>query len=181
MKAYVCTIGEKTTDICIEQLERYGFEVVVLAEKEPWPVKYKKFLELASKEKANCIRVDADVIVNKNVKIFERKNWDRYYMAQGTLFDFYRNDIFIGQPVWYSASCFQIILENFDQLDLIRPEASAWRLKQINDWTHNFDEIMGMHGFAQDQETMDRAYRNKALRKQMEHFDFELAHKILNL
>ena len=42
MIAYVTSVGEKTTEICCEQLERYGFDVYFFNKKESWADKYKE-------------------------------------------------------------------------------------------------------------------------------------------
>ena len=47
MKAYVTSIRELTTKICCEQLRKFGFEIVLLDQKESWIEKYKKFIQLA--------------------------------------------------------------------------------------------------------------------------------------
>ena len=65
MKAYLTTIGELTTDICKKQLERFGYEVIVLGGIEAWPDKYKRFIETANED---CIRIDADIVPNENIK-----------------------------------------------------------------------------------------------------------------
>ena len=69
MNAYLCTIGEPTTNLCKSQLERFGFEVVLLDKVEPWIDKYKRVIAMADED---CIRIDADIIPNKNIKLFQR-------------------------------------------------------------------------------------------------------------
>jgi len=66
MKAFITSIGEKTTKICCEQLSKFGFEIILLDEIEPWINKYKKFINMANED---CLRVDADIIVNEQIKL----------------------------------------------------------------------------------------------------------------
>lgn len=183
MKAYVTSIGEKTTDICCDQLRKFGFDVVLLDEKMSWVDKYKAFIVLAQSKGENCLRVDADVIVNENIK-FALKCEDKnkkicFSMAQMQVFDFYKNNLCIGQPMIYSKRTLDIIRENLDKIRADRPETSAWRMKGINDGTLTFDyKIYGIHGIGQSDEAMDRAERNKEDRGQSKEYDFELSRKL---
>ena len=180
MRAYVCSIGEKTTDICVSQLEKYGFDVVMLGGVEAWIDKYKRFIDMASATGQECIRVDADIIVNKN--IVGATDGFGVLMAQFKVYDFYKNDVSVGQPCWYSAEGLQIIKKHWnDFYDRKRPESSAWRLEQVNKRTYTSDLIVGMHGFFQDDAHMDRAEINKEDRGQAENFDFKLARKLKSL
>lgn len=191
MKAYVTTIGEKTTDICCEQLERFGFEVLVLRGEEPWPQKYQRFITSAIQNvgEGGCIRVDADVILNKNI-IDATRDFDSialgykrmpYLMAQWQCYDFYRNNVGVCSPVYYSKEALEVIKEDFNQLDLRRPEATAWRLPKINKHTYSGYMIVGMHGFFQDGDHLARHLENKIERKQMEEYDFDLAKRLMAL
>lgn len=180
MKAYVTSIGEKTTQICVDQLKLFGFDVVLLDTKEDWFSKYKRFINLA---KEDCIRVDADIIVNQNIIdplrfTFGFNNW---LMVQFKVYDLYKNNVHTGIPVMYKEDAINIIRYNFDKLDKTRPEATAWRLPEINPFTFNIDEVVGMHGFFQDREAMLRHIKNKIERKQMGDYHFDLAEKLMNL
>mgnify|MGYP001577335249 CR=1 FL=1 len=177
LKAYLTTIGERTTDICKWQLERLGFEVVLLDKVEPWGEKYRRFIRLANE---NCLRVDADVIVNKN--ILECKNLPDDVMAQFTCFDFYRNDVWNTCPVYYGKEISEIIKSNLDKIGNNRPETEAWRLPQVQPLTLILDKkCYGMHGFFQDDATHGRAYQNRKDRGQLEQFDFELVERLKKL
>jgi hypothetical protein len=175
MKAYITSIGERTTDICKWQLERLGFDTVLLDKKESWERKYRKFIETANED---CWRIDADVIVNKKIKKVSGIIYSTAIMIQFKVFDFYKNDIHIGQPIFYKKEAIDIIKKNIDEIRPDRPEASAWRLEEINPRTYTDDTILGMHGFFQDKETRERARENKIARKQIDDFDFELVEKL---
>lgn len=176
MKAYVTSIGERTTKLCCEQLTMFGFEVVLLDKQESWHKKYKRFLREANED---CIRIDADIIPNKRIEAVHTYVDSDYLMVQFKTYGFYRNDISITSPVFYKKDCFKIL--NGMDLDENRPETSAWRNKYINMRTHTSDVIVGLHGFFQDKETMERAYKNKVERKQLDMYDFELARKVAKL
>jgi len=182
MKAYLCTIGETTTEICQEQLNRFGFEVVLLSDKESWYDKYKRFINLASD---SCIRIDADVIPNENVARISNEVDFLYnfygvepLMVQFKGYDFYKNNIGVSSPVYYSAQALQIIGANLDNINPNRPEATAWRLPEINEFTYTSEMVVGLHGFFQDGNTFDRAMQNKIDRKQIDLYDFTLAEQL---
>lgn len=182
MKAYLCSVGEKTTQICKEQLERFGFEVVLFDEKEKWEDKYKRFINTANED---CLRVDADVVPNKNIEFlkiapYSFRNLDKL-MIQCKGYDFYKNDIGVIGIVFYRKQAIDIIKRDFNFIDLRRPEATAWRLPDINKYTETEEIICGLHGFGQDEETMMRAFEHKVARKQIEQYDFSLANKLSKL
>lgn len=177
MKAYITSIGEKTTAICVQQLILFGFEIVLLDKVEPWIEKYKRFINMAHEP---CVRVDADIIVNEKIKLVTAETLGTpLKMIQFRNYEFYRNDIAVGQPVWYSAEALRLIRKHWNELgDKKRPEASAWRLRQINSFTKTSDIIVGMNGFFQDDEHLTRHEKHKKERHQDHEYDFELAKKL---
>jgi hypothetical protein len=184
MKAFVTSIGEQTTNICCEQLIKFDFisEVILLSEVESWPVKYEKFIHAAEALDEDIIRVDADLIVNNNLaKLWKREKDKKWLMLQAHSYDFYRNNIGITCPVFYRAKAIRLIRLNWDKLNLRRPEATAWRLAEINPHAKTVDDLVGMHGFFQGTAELERAEANKIERKQIDQYDFALARKILNL
>ena len=181
MKAYVTSIGEKTEAICCEQLRKFGFEIVLLNEKEPWIKKYEKFLRLAEKAGEDCIRVDADVIVNQHILALKHGCKDMF-MGQAQVYDFYQNDLHTGGPIFYSKEAPTRILAFINILDEFRPETSAWRLAVINPKTITLKwTVVGLHGFFQDEDAVARTEKNKIDRKQIGKYDFDLARTLNNL
>lgn len=181
MKAYVTSIGEKTEAICCEQLRKFGFEIVLLNEKEPWIEKYKKFLNLAYFNSQDCIRVDADIIVNQNILALKH-GCNGSLMGQAQVYDFYQNDLHTGGPIFYSKDVIKMILDNFHKLDEFRPETSAWRLPDVNPKTITLKwTVVGLHGFFQDEDAVARSEKNKIDRKQISKYDFDLARALNNL
>jgi hypothetical protein len=162
MKCYLTTIGEVTTEICKKQLESFGFEVILLDEKEPWIDKYKRFINLANDD---CIRIDADVIPNKHIT--ELKDTKSLFsMIQVKGFDIYLNDIKVMSPVLYRKKALDIIRRNIGLLDKNRPETSAWRLPELNKDTQTLDIICGVHGLNQRKEDIERHIQHRKERKQ---------------
>ena len=64
MIAYVFSIREKTTDLCVRVLKQNGFKVMLLDGMESIGDKYKRFIEMADED---CIKIDADIIPNSNI------------------------------------------------------------------------------------------------------------------
>ena len=183
MKAYVTSIGEKTTEICVQQLKKFGVEVVLLDKEESWESKYKRFIRMAHEDNENCIRVDADVIVNKYIQeaMYCGDLEDGTLIVSFCLYDLYRNGIFAGSPIFYTKKALGIIDRYKMMLHPDSPESSACRLDQINPHKYQSDIIVGMHGFFQNYGTIERAIINKKDRKQQDLFDFELVDKLMNL
>ena len=178
MIAYVTTIGEQTTDLCVWQLQRLEFEVVVIDGMEPWVLKYRRFITAAKAYGGPCIRIDADVIVNADFVVeLSRMPGSSYIMAQWQEYCLYKNGLTHASPVWYAHEALEIIHSNLENLDPIRPETSAWRLPEINEQTKTWDGIVGFHGFFQDQAAIARAKHNKQMRGQ-EGYDWELVERI---
>lgn len=175
MKAYITSIGEKTTDICKEQLERFGYEVEVLDGNENWYDKYKRFIFKANED---CIRIDADVIPNENVKHLDDF---AQLMVQAKTYDFYKNNLSVTSPVLYRKEAIDIIRGNWNLVGKSRPETDASRIPELNQWFHTTDWVVGIHGFFQTKEDLKRHLNNKIVRKQLEYYDFLLAEKLINL
>jgi len=192
MIAYVTSIGEATTDICVWQLKRFGFDVVLLGGKEDWIFKYRDFIQQAEMLDRDVLRVDADIIVNEKINTAvmigigqcatEEKITDKMeLMVQFSVWDFYKNDISNSCPMYYSRKSLPIIRKNLDKLDKQRPECSASRLPEIHPGFYKVDTIVGMHGFFQDLDDQKRAYTSRERKHQLDEFDFELVNKIREL
>lgn len=181
MIAYVTSIGEKTTQICIDQLQRYGFTVVSLSDDEPWLDKYKEFIRLAAKSGLPCIRVDADVVPNENIREAAHvKLTGRNVMCQFKVYGLYRNG-FIPSVVYYSPEAIKEIADDIDELDPRRPETSASRLKHLKGRLQESDLVVGMASFFQDYKHFNRSLRHAIDRGTVDKKDYDLAAKLLSL
>jgi len=178
MKAYVTSIGERTTDLCIAQLEKYGFEVIPLTGKEKWIDKYKRFILMANED---CLRIDADTLVNEESKLIGIDVKPDEYIIAYNYYDMYKNKVSLGGPVFYTKKGLDIIRENIDKISEQRPETSAVRLKQFIGHMGRRDFVMGIHGLGQDDATIERAIHNKVMRGQLDTYNFEFIKKINKL
>lgn len=151
MKCYVFSIGEKTTELCCELMEEYGFEVILL--KDPrtnlWE-KLKEFYEKALETDDEWfVRVDADIIPNQNVLELIKDPINKWTCASG--FDWYsQNRKAISIHVMHQ-DVIKECLEHIDEArDKIRPETHLWRLKTVNMLTAiNESFNCGLHGYGQ--------------------------------
>ena len=176
MKAYLFSIGEKTTALCSTLLEEFGFEVILIDEKESIIEKYKRFICRAKDE--DCLKIDADVLPNihiKNAFHGTPRNAVREFYA----FDFYRNAVTNAGPTVYSKEAIKEIRKNLDKLDPTRPETSAVRLPKVQEHYTRDEIVVGCHGFFQSKEDYDRVIEQKKTRRQA--FNFDLINKLINL
>lgn len=175
MKAFLTSIGEKTTSICKWQLERFGFEVVLLDKVEPWIDKYKRFLEMAGEE---CIRIDADIIPNERIRIFQDSGYLRKNakLAKAYTYDFYANTLMQTAPTYYSKGITKGMKELITDID--RPETSIFRNRDIHPWVVVLNEVVGTHGFFQSKKDIERAVIHKKIRGQNAQYDFDLLEKL---
>ena len=185
MKAFIFSIGERTTDLCYRLMKQYAFEPILLGEKESSLEKYKRFIQAAHVLKEDVLKIDADVIPNNYIRqVFGEAYTDRLkdaLMIQYQNYCIYRNDVNIGNPVFYRKAAIEIIFKNLDKLDPKRPEASAWRLPEINEWTHTSDLIVGLHGVYQNADDVARHHQNKIDRKQIDGYDFSVIEQLMDI
>lgn len=140
MKAYLTSIKESTEQVCKSQLEKLGFEVVLLNEKEDWPTKYKRFIDLANED---CLRIDADIILFNDFII--PNGLPDISMVQWQVVDYKKFAIHTGQPMYYSKGLLDIA-KTLKVKD-IRPETSMWREPEIIKYTLTIKEVVGLHQF----------------------------------
>lgn len=175
MKAFVFSIGEKTTELCCELLKEYGFEVIVYKDQTSLWEKLKRFyLESLETDEEWFMRVDADIIPNRNT-IELAKSASGWTCASG--FDWYsQNRQAISIHVMHREiieKCLRYIDEAENQ---VRPETYLWRKDEINGYTSIEDRFnCGLHGFGQ-KDQRDRIKNLKHIRNQS--YDWDLLDRI---
>lgn len=175
MKAYVSSIGETTTDLCIWALERQGFDVELI---------YNETSSLADKLEViyqratdDFIRVDADVIVNRHIK--ELKLPNNIWWVQAHCFGWYSQDVMNGGIQLISKKALPILRENIGKYKYAeRPETQMFRLPEFNNPRRCItqDIVCGIHGYKQS--NIERVIETKKRRGQMDNYDFELAERL---
>lgn len=177
MKAYVTSIGEPTTDLCIWSLERQGFEVELIKGDDSLAHKLEY---IYSNTDDDFLRVDADVIVNKNIKLLEfpTKSW----WVQPLTFDWWKQDVTYGGVQLISNKALPALRRNITaHLDAERPETDMSRLPELFNPRRfsSVDILVGLHGYKQSD--VNRVIDTKERRGQLGLYDFELAERLNNV
>lgn len=177
MIAYVTSVGEPTTDLCIWALERHGIKTqllstnITLAEKLQLIYKYAK---------TDFLRVDADVIVNRNITKLPAFNEVWWY--QYKTFDWWRQDLGNGGVQYISKKALPFLRQYIGSfMEAERPETQMFRLPEFDNPRRciTLDQVMGLHGYGQDD--VQSVIETKTRRGQLASYDFELAEQISKL
>lgn len=183
MKAFVFSIGETTTDICIWSLKRLGFVVVPIA--DPKTSFYQKYLEFLSRAKGEetVIRCDADVVVTKDfttmVKMYQSQN--QFWWFQGKVYCHLKHNLVNTGPNIMNDRVISVGLQHFHEYKHdSRPETRLSRAKELMDPRRYMalDYFTGIHGFRQREEDIQRVFNQKAERDQLGEWDLELIDKM---
>lgn len=177
MKAFVTSIGEPTTDLCVWALERQGFEVELVKGNDLLSHKLEYIYNTAD---TDFLRVDADIIVNRNLTPELLDSLDKnIWWWQFITFDWYKQDIthsmaFIQQPA------IQPLRDNIGRfINNLRPETESSRIKEFYNprrMDTYSDKIMGIHGYGITD--IEPVKKLKKERKQSHLYDFELADRL---
>lgn len=178
MKAYVTSLGETTTDLCVWSLERLGFEVVLL--NNPNTILWEKLKEIYSIQDDDFLRVDADVICNKNVLHLINQSSMVWY--QSLTFDWFKQDTTHGGVQFVRKAAIQTIRNHiYEAKWKDRPESYMFRLKEFENprVCGTYEVICGLHGYKQND--VERVKTVKKRREQYDNYDWELSERISEL
>ena len=145
IKAYVFSIGEPTTKLCIEALNNQGVEVVLYQDGSRFTEKYKRMLDEATDDV--FLRVDADIIVNHRVKEYlsQAKDWS---CAYGWVW--WQQDLQPISVMHYTREVIDIIKAHVHDkvfLHTARPEQYMWSLPELKDKIHKVYVPVGIKGY----------------------------------
>lgn len=145
MKAYVFSVGEPTTKLCVEALEKHGLDVVLMQDGSKFPVKYKKMMEEV--EDDEFLRVDADIIINHRLDEYleQCKDWS---CAYGWVW--WQQDLAPISVMYYSRPIVEIIKKHLHDpvfLRTPRPEQYMWSLPEIQGKNHKIEIPLGLKGY----------------------------------
>lgn len=176
MKAFVTGIGESTTDLCIWSLERQGFKVHLIENKDS--SLRDKLSIIYNSTNEDFLRVDADVIVNKNVKKLVNNSNTMCWWFQAKTFDWFKQDWTWGGVQFIRRPAISALKDNIDNVVGDRPETTMYRLPAFHDPRRcgTVDLICGIHGYKQND--VERVIEVKANRNYFDDFDFELAMRL---
>lgn len=179
MRAFITSIGEPTTELCRWSLERQGFDVTVIQNESSFNAKLKEIYNLAEDD---FVRVDADVIANRNVQKLVSDCPEDVWWWQSMSFDWWQMDICYAGVQFIKKECIPILRANIERaMHIDRPESFMYRLEEFHNprRCHASTLVCGIHGFKQD--NMERVKEVKIARNQIDKYDFELAERILEL
>lgn len=179
MKAFVTSIGEPTTRLCIEQLRRYDYEVTVLKDESSL---WSKLVRIYNEADSDFLRVDADFVPNRNIKDFWQKYDRDVWWVQPSIFDWYRQDIGQGGAQFIRREALPILrmcIPAFEKAE--RPETEVSRVEPLHNPRRmvTSDVVVGMHGYRQGH--LDRIRAQKARRGQSDNYDWNLVEELERL
>ena len=183
MIAFVTTIGEPTTDLCIWSLKRNGFEVHTISGDDSLQSKLKRIYEEAYHLDVDFIRVDADVIPNRNLtpdKVLSHA-YEGLWWVQFLTYDWYKQDVTHGGVQYIKKEALPALVKHVDEFsNAYRPETYLYRLDEFYNPRRcaHVDTIMGLHGYRGD---VERVKAIKEQRGQLNSYDWELVDRINNL
>lgn len=181
MRAVITSIDETTTDLCEWSLNRLGFRTyIVRSQKTTLYQKLVTLFDIQDIMDEDFIRVDADVVVNKNVLELIKKEELLWYQA--LTFDWFKQDVTHGGIQFIRKESFPIIKKHLHEAERMeRPETYLSRLQEF----HNprvfgtYEKICGLHGYKQ--KDVERVKLTKFRRGQQDNYDWELAERLEEL
>lgn len=185
MKAYVTSIGERTTDLCVWSLERQGFDVTVLRDGTTLANKLKRIYAQADEP---FVRVDADVICNRNVartfrELFKIKS-DDVWWVQGCTYGWYAQDVIFGGVQFIDKPIIQVLRDNIERYSHdSRPETRLFRMPELYNPRRciSIPGLFGVHGYGQKTSDLVRVKAVKIERGHYGNYDWELMDRINEL
>ncbi len=178
MITVVTSIGEQTTDLCVWSLKRLNFKPEVLNDPDTTLWQKLEMIYYYAKDE-DILRVDADVVVNKN--ILEMVKQDKLWWYQALCYGWFNQDVIHGGVQFIRKQSLPAIRYHLQEArKLERPESYLSRLPEF----HNprvfgtFEKVCGIHGYGQFSHDVIRAKATKIRRNQYENYDFELAERL---
>jgi hypothetical protein len=182
--AVVTSIGEPTTDLCIWSLERQGFEVKLYSDGTTLADKLKRIYNDMDED---FVRVDADVVCNRNLSRSFRELWkikgEHVWWLQGRTFGWHAQDLVYGGVQMIDHKALPALRENVDRfIRHIRPETQLSRIPEFHNPRkfESLDGVFGIHGYKQATH-IPRIKKLKLDRNQYENYDWELAERLEQL
>lgn len=144
MKCFVFSIGEPTTQLCIEALEQEGLNVNLYQDGSRFSEKYRR---LMSEADGDFLRVDADIIINHRLKEYlsQAKDWS---CAYGWVW--WQQDLAPISVMYYSKEVVDIIRKHLYDPDFDktpRPEQYMWSLPELRGKVHKIEIPLGVKGY----------------------------------
>ncbi len=182
MKAYLFSIGESTTDLAQWSLQRQGFEVVLLHDPATtFAEKYRQFLELSRREQW-VVRSDADVVVLRRYSVsiqpFVSRPVKDTWWYQYQLFCFLRLDVVNGCPQLIHRKALDVGLRMRFAPKETRPETAFFRSPELLGHTLTVCDVVGIHGYCQQEKDVQRVVEQKKQRGQYDEWDLQFIERL---
>lgn len=181
MKAYVFSIGETTTNLCVELMKEMGFEVILYNDQTSlWDKLRRFYTEALQTDDKEFVRIDADIIPNKRtLDLLKVNDGCLWHCAVG--WDWYKQERGAISIHHMKREAVAICLQNIKQArDKNRPESYLWRMQEFHypRVCHLINISCGMHGYGQK----DQRERIKSLKESRnQEYDWTLVERIENL
>ncbi len=183
MIAYVTTVGEPTTDLCVWSLKRNGFEVHTVSGNTTLAEKLKLIYEAALYTDQDFLRIDADVIVNKDCNketiLKAQESHPNAWWIQFQCWGWYSQKLIYGGIQYYKKDSLPILMKYVDSAQPFnRPETYLSRVREFYEPRRfeSHDLALGIHGYGI--KDLKPIAKQKAERGQSHNYDFELAEKL---
>lgn len=178
MIAYVTSIGEVTTDLCVWSLERNGFDVRLIQSATPLADKLKFIYNEAQ---SDFVRVDADVVPNRNLTPLYVKNSVSHHAwwVQYQTFQWFKQDLAWGGVQFIQKAAIKHLRHRID--DFLQSERPETAISRIEPFYHprrfvSHKRLMGIQGFKA--EDIERIKATKLRRSQQDDYDWDLAERL---
>lgn len=181
MKAYVTSIGEPTTELCVWSLKRNGFDVVLI--EDPTTTLAQKLKQIYEQAEDDFIRVDADVVVNRFLEPKKYTNKQVWWYQMKT-FDWFQQRECYGGVQAIGKEAIPYLRRNIDKyLDAERPETELYRINEFNHprRCQSMNFVAGLGSYRQGADNIKRVIATKIRRGQYDLYDFQLAMKLEEL
>lgn len=180
MKCYITSIGEPTTDLCVKQLSE-RFEVILVRHKDT--TLWEKLEWIYTHAKDDFVRVDADVVPNRNLEpnFIRELCRDEVWWLQFLTFDWFKQDVANGGVQFIKAEALPFLRDHVEEaMGEERPETYMSRIEGFHNprrfETHPI--VMGLQNYKNN---LSRIKQTKLRRRQEDMYDFELAEAIYNV
>lgn len=180
MKAYITSIGEPTTELCIWALQRNGFETLLLQDHETSLATKLKYIY--NKAEEDFVRVDADVVVNQEFTPEFVRAWrsNEEWWFQFLCFDWFQQDEGYGGVQYIKAEALPALRANVDKfMDAERPETELSRIKEFYN-PRRFGSAPALVGLNNYKNDIARVRATKERRNQTG-YDWDLAERLERL
>lgn len=182
MKAVITAFNEPTVELCKWSLERNGFEVILFQDDSSF---WQKLSDIYNAVDEDFVRIDADVIVNRNLnpELINNLSQDNtVWWWQFTMFDWYKMDVAYGMS-FIRQQALPVLRSNIGRFkDKSRPETEVSRIPELHNPRRfkTYDkQIVGLHGYGI--KDIKPVIKLKANRGQSANYDFELTARMNQL